>query len=235
MVCKKLLWNESKLFWSCSLWKEVLLSSTSITKKQYMSNFTCYAVKNGGACTSTSSSLVFSKNIRNRSQWCVRSCFWINRSWFEAVHYASRDSLPLGSTVVLCAVYHNITWWTAVLIHSYAVKKWGNQKVRWKKLLISFGVWAIRDPYHIQISVVKALVLMWKEVLLSFITKKRYVNSFICYAVKKMGESKSGVKKAVNQLPKVGLQLFNIPILKNTALKCDTIICIFSIHVFEYR
>ncbi len=30
---------------------------------------------------------------------------------------ASRDSLPLGSTVVLCAVYHNITCLTAVLIH----------------------------------------------------------------------------------------------------------------------
>ncbi len=30
---------------------------------------------------------------------------------------ASRVSLPLGSTIVLCAVYHNITCWTVVLIH----------------------------------------------------------------------------------------------------------------------
>ncbi len=33
---------------------------------------------------------------------------------------ASNDSLPLGSTVVLCAVHHNITCWTAVLIHSFS-------------------------------------------------------------------------------------------------------------------
>ncbi len=51
------------------------------------------------------------------------TCFLIdfdvlNRDIFDGFPYASRDSLPLGSTVVLCAVYHNITCWTAVLIHS---------------------------------------------------------------------------------------------------------------------
>ncbi len=31
---------------------------------------------------------------------------------------ASRDPLPLGSTVVLCAVYHNNTWELKILAHS---------------------------------------------------------------------------------------------------------------------